>query len=326
MSAPLAVDVHAHASTEPFSALVGGYEGRDEVMLAARERHLAQVERFPLLSSGWDRRVQLMEEVGVGRQLLSAGTPRPFPGRQLRVEIVQAWNDGADELARRYPGRFSVFASVPLPFVDAAIEETRRIAARPTTTGVTVSTHTAGMAIDDPAWEALYEVWNELGLTVFLHPDGFCVRGLLADYGMDIDIGTQFDDVIASVRLINSLIPERFPDVSWIVPHLGGALPFLLTRLDQHWWNSRQQRPLSARPSESLRGLYFDTAGHGAAPIRYALDHLGSRRVLFGSDFPMLGEDCLSLAMRSLLDGTTAEERGAVLEANAAGLTAKSRA
>lgn len=317
-----AIDCHAHYWPQPYLDVITGYKGDDPAVTAVRNNLNGPVlKRAPLLVGGLDRRLEVMSGAGIGRQVLSASMNVFVPDESFRVEAVQAFNDGCDEIARAHPNDFSVYCSVPVPFVDAAIAETKRIAERPSTAGMSLCTHTKDVPIDDERFLPLYELWNELGMTVFLHPNGFCVRGLLNDYSMDWDIGAPLDDTIAAVRLINSGFAQRFPNLRWVIPHLGGTLPFLLGRLDQHWDRDKATRELKQMPSLSLDNLYFDTAGHSTPSIKLAVELLGANRVTLGSDFPIVSGDDLGLCVRTLLDAVPDDEtRRKVLMENAEGL------
>jgi aminocarboxymuconate-semialdehyde decarboxylase len=321
------IDVHAHISPAPYVDVLRTLPEDPAIAEALSRIDGGFATKWPLLFGGTDERLGLMEEAGVRLAVLSMATPYIFPSDpSSRIELVRAWNDSCDEIASAHPDSFAVFFSVPLPQIEAAIAETERVAGRTTTAGVTINTHTLQIPLDDSRWFPLYERWNALGLTVFLHPDGFCVKGLLTDYAMDWDVGTQLDDTIAAVRLINSGVLTRFPQLRWIVPHLGGALPFILGRLDQHWERDREERSLDVPPSQAMEGLMFDTAGHNAASIRFASEVLGTRRVMFGSDFPIVGSGDLGAAVCTVVAAYgEGEALDAVLYGNAVAVLSRLR-
>jgi predicted TIM-barrel fold metal-dependent hydrolase len=230
--------------------------------------------------------------------------------------VCAAWNDSAIELTTQYPDRFKVMLALPLPDVDAAFAEIKRVGGIPAVSGILMNTHVAGLPLDAASLLTFYERLDHDGVVIFLHPDGFCVKGLLED-DLNWDIGTQLDDTIAVTRIIYAQLAEKYPRVRWIVPHLGGALPFILERLDEHWSRDRGRRALPAAPSDCLQNLLFDTAGHGPTAIDFAISILGADRVVFGSDFPMVGVDdlpgtvakvgnCAKGAAESVLTGSVA--------------------
>jgi predicted TIM-barrel fold metal-dependent hydrolase len=88
----------------------------------------------------------------------------------------------------------------------------------------------------------------------------------------------------AVVTLGLSDLLETYPGVTVQVANLGGAIPFLVERMDEL---ARQEaRPL---PSERLHlaRLYVDTASFGPRAIAAAVACFGAERVLFGSDCPI---------------------------------------
>lgn len=314
-----AIDCHAHLFPPAYAKQVVAGADRDPALsFAAGRLTSTHPVVFPGLFGRMDERIALMDQAGIERQLLSMGSPYVYPTDPgLRVELTRLWNDEAFETAARYPGRFGVMNSVPLPDVGAAVKEAVRVAALRHHAGFMMHTHVEGVGIDDQAWWPLYECWNDMGAAVLLHPDGFCVKGILDDYAMDWDVGTQFDDTIAVIRLYSSGLLSRFPRVRWIVPHLGGAFPFVLGRLDQHWERDRTRRALPGPPSTLLDGLLFDTAGHDTASIRFALSVLGPHRLVLGSDYPMVNATDLGAVTGSVNAACSDEQqRAQVLRMN----------
>jgi aminocarboxymuconate-semialdehyde decarboxylase len=72
-------------------------------------------------------------------------------------------------------------------------------------------------------------------------------------------------------------VPERHPNLRFIVPHFGGTLPVTYPRI------ARRGK------AELLKTLYYDTAnGYGPA-LRCACETLGTQRLMLGTDFPYIG-------------------------------------
>ena len=46
-------------------------------------------------------------------------------------------------------------------------------------------------------------------------------------------VGFLFDTTLAAAKLVFSGVPERFPNIRWVLCHLGGAIPYLAERLDR---------------------------------------------------------------------------------------------
>lgn len=280
--------------------------------------HHPLITRQPLFTSAIDDRLALMDQAGIATQILSYAAPNIWhPEPAQRAGLVRAYNDGCQDLARLHPGRFQVFANVPLPFVEEAVRESERVLADPNVIGFGICTHVDGRPIDDPAFAPVYELWNEHGAIVSFHPDGFCVPGVLADYGMDWSIGALFDDTIVATRLIQSGMVERYPRIRWIVPHLGGTFPFTLGRLDWLWGlNPFGRSTLSRPPSGYLERIFFDVVTTDPRCISFSRDVLGASQLVLGTDFPYVSPNDLRYIPEMAASSLGPDELQAVLWKN----------
>jgi 6-methylsalicylate decarboxylase len=86
---------------------------------------------------------------------------------------------------------------------------------------------------------------------------------------------------VAALRLVMSGVTNRFPDLKFIVPHLGGTIPFLLGRIGRG--NPEQIR-------NALRAMYYDTLNGSAEALASACRVYGADRLLFGTDYPYCDE------------------------------------
>ena len=276
------IDVHAHyfpARYLEFLAERGGRAGPPR----------------PDANISLDQRIDLLDAVGIELQVLSvaAVTPYHLPAAPDVAEASRLANDLYVELCQRYPGRYAVFATVPLPAVDAAIAEVERTLALPEVVGVTLGCSIAGRPLDDPAFAPLFEELDRRGAVLFLHPQGLGAGPGSADYGLTWLVGAPFEDTITALRLVFSGWLERYPRIRTIVPHLGGPLPFLKQRIDdlQAGAFGRQQGdepPPEALASAHYRQLYFDTVNNHPAALRCACETFGADRLLLGTDYPYL--------------------------------------
>jgi predicted TIM-barrel fold metal-dependent hydrolase len=105
---------------------------------------------------------------------------------------------------------------------------------------------------------------------------------------MEWAIGAPFEDTIATVRLVASGLLEQFGELTWVIPHLGGTVPFLLHRLLWRWRLEAELLGTPAHHGESIARLLWDTANCSPATLRLALDVLPADRVVFGTDFPFV--------------------------------------
>ncbi len=79
-----------------------------------------------------EHRIEMMDAAGVDIQVLSVSAPNVFRfPESLRIPLTRDLNDEFSELAGTAGGRLRVFASIPLPSIDAALEELDRALALP---------------------------------------------------------------------------------------------------------------------------------------------------------------------------------------------------
>jgi aminocarboxymuconate-semialdehyde decarboxylase len=122
------------------------------------------------------------------------------------------------------------------------------------------------------------------------------------------------------MQLITRGIPARYPDITIINSHLGGALPMLLQRADDQYRWEAPDTP--ERPSTAARRMWYDTVGHGHVPaLRCAIDSFGADRLLLGTDFPYENGDTFIRAVHYINDPQINPDAArAILDHNASAL------
>ena len=110
--------------------------------------------------------------------------------------------------------------------------------------------------------------------------------GRLARAVLD-QVGTVVVGKRGALKLVFAGIPERYPNIKWVLGHLGGAIPYLAERLDRGWEAFPDCRAqISRRPTEYLREFYYDGVNFDPAAVRLAVDFAGADHVLAASDYP----------------------------------------
>jgi aminocarboxymuconate-semialdehyde decarboxylase len=287
------IDVHSHhypdaymeACRRPDSGLTHYY--RDDgrlIVLQDGAVGLAVPQPLPPL----EHRIGMMDEAGVDVQVLSVSAPNVFRlPEPLRIPLTRDLNDEFSDLAGGARGRLRVFASLPLPAVDAALEELDRALALPQVAGIVVCSNIDRINLDDERFSPVWEELSRRGTTVFCHPTVACCTDGLREYAMSLAMGFMADTMFAVGRLAYAGTFDRFPGIRWIFTHLGGTIPFVLPRYDNYFRQFPECREKIDRPpSEIMRELYYDTVTMHAPALRCAVDTLGPGRLVFGSDYP----------------------------------------
>lgn len=265
----MTIDVHAHYYP-------GDY--LDQIGMAG----LAQLRASPLGGQSIEDRLALLERAGVDVQVLSVSQAQPYLADAKEAAAAAAFgNDKFIELCEAHPGRFYSFAALPLPHVRESQAETDRALAHPRMVGVTIGCTIAGMHLDNPALEPVWSHLDGRGVPVFLHPVGRCGVVDGEDYNLNWLVGAPFEDTLAALRLVLSGVIDRHPGITFIVPHLGGTLPFL---------EARVRGNLRAQGEAALRRMYYDTVSGSLRALRSAAEYFGVEHLLFGTDYPYADE------------------------------------
>jgi aminocarboxymuconate-semialdehyde decarboxylase len=109
----------------------------------------------------------------------------------------------------------------------------------------------------------------------------------MTEYWLMPLVGFPTDTTLAAAHLVFAGVPERFPRISWVLGHLGGAIPYLAERLDRGFRAFAECRQhIATPPSEYLRRFYFDTVNFDPSALQLALRFAGPDHILAGSDYP----------------------------------------
>jgi aminocarboxymuconate-semialdehyde decarboxylase len=207
-----------------------------------------------------------------------------------------------------------------MPHIDASIAEMSCAIDELGMVGLTMNTSILDRAITDPQFEPIFAELDRRGAILYLHPtgNGAC-SPLVSEHHITWMVGAPFEDTIAAMQLITSGHLQRYPAVKVICSHLGGALPMIPRRADDHvpWEAPDTPEP----PSQAVHRLWYDTVSHCHAPaLRCAIDSFGADRILLGTDFPYEDGDTFVRAVEYIIDATDPAEAHAILDANAMGL------
>jgi 6-methylsalicylate decarboxylase len=305
------IDVHAHYfPTKYLDALER--LGKDDVP-ESRAQILAGNKPEEL-----EARLRMMDSAGVDMQVLSPAGQMPYFERpQDAVAIARLGNDLFAELVAQSPKRLAAFAMVPLPHVDAALEELGRALDELGMAGATIGTSVLGRSIADPAFEPFYAELNRRSAVLYVHPSGRGAESpLILEHRLMWLLGAPLEDAIAAVHLIVKGVVTRYPNIKIIVAQIGGAIPLLMGRLDFLYRNEVPECP--ELPSVAGRKLWYDNVTHNdAVALKCAVLALGADRLVLGSDYPYQLDDdyrrTVSFVERA---GLTKDEVSAVLEDN----------
>jgi 6-methylsalicylate decarboxylase len=310
------IDVHAHYYPPALYDLLARVAG------VQRSRGTQPMRGFSL-HVGLDEQLELMTRAGIDRMVLSLGnTPPYFEDRDVAASVAIGSNDLYVDLHTRHPSRFSAFVGMPLPHVDAALQELDRASSLPGVVGIGLGCSVLGRPLDDPAFDPFFAELDRRATVVFIHPVGAGGGLNSEEFGLTWMVGSRFEDTITMVRLILSGLTLRYPNIRFIIPHLGGTMALFLQRLDnvaerQGW---REQHGPDVMPSDLARRFWFDTVSEQHSALRCACETFGVQRIMLGTDWPMLPPDKLKHFVDYVSEALPAADADMILDRTAAAL------
>jgi 4-oxalmesaconate hydratase len=321
------IDVHGHYTTAPRA-----HQDFRDAQLAALGDPGGPAPSAPrigddeLRDSVERHQLRVMRERGGDLMLLSpkaSGMEHHVPDQPTASAWASASNDLVHRVAALYPDSFVPVAQLPqTPAGDIGplVRELRRCVEELGFVGCNVNPDPTGgywttPPMTDPYWYPLYEVMVELDVPAMVHVSASCNPNFHT-------LGAHYLNADTSVfmQLICNDLFDRFPTLTLIIPHGGGAVPY-------HWG---RYRGLAARmgrpdPAELLRNVYFDTCVYHQAGIDLLHEVIPVENLLFASEMlgavrgadPRTGiewDDTLAYVDELGLDDG---DRRAVLESNA---------
>ena len=308
------IDVHHHARPTAF------FEA-----LAAAGRTTMGGRPFP---PGWTAAsaLSVMDEEQIATALLSApDADLIYRDRDLARRLSRLMNELFAASRQAHPGRFGGFASLPLPHLDDALKEIEYALDSLALDGVMLSTSYDGHYLGNPRFEPLLSELNRRRVPAFVHP-----VSPVGATSMDLPFPAAmleyaFDTTRCIANLLHHGVPRRYPGISFIFSHGGGAAPYLAERLSFMDYYMKPGHALQPKEDHAaivagLRSFFYDTALATTPTVLGLLQKtVGGDRILFGSDYPQVPRRFIAAEAAALLGGAglSAAARPGVVRGNA---------
>ena len=237
-------------------------------------------------------RTTVLADAGVDMQLLTftaPGTLIETPARS--AELARLTNDCLATIVRERGDRYMALGTLPLNNPEACVKEFDRVLDELHLPGVMLFGNANGVPLSDERFWPVYERASDAGAVLYIHPNFPAGVEAMEDYWLMPLVGFLFDTTLAAAGLVYSGVVERFPGITWVLGHLGGAIPYLAERLDRGYEAFPACREhITQPPSEQLKQFYYDTVNFDPAALRLAIEFAGADHILAGSDYPhMIG-------------------------------------
>jgi aminocarboxymuconate-semialdehyde decarboxylase len=256
---------------------------------------------FPKLVEPLTERLETMSRQGIDRQVLSSWADIFAYG--LRREHAKPWhrflNHHLADLCASRTQRFSMLASVPLPYAEEAASELEYAVKQLGAVGAVVAANVEGKNLGELDLNAFWQMAVTLNVGVFIHPVQAQPVPRSAKFGLSQIVQYTVDTTLCVGSLIGAGVLDRFPTLRLLLSHGGGTFPYLTGRFDcMHERMDRAAQGDVARqpPSAYLKRFYYDTILHDPSILRWLAERVSVGRIVLGSDYSFPPADLDPLA------------------------------
>jgi aminocarboxymuconate-semialdehyde decarboxylase len=323
------LDIHCHWTSPKAAAMVDGNEAVSRWFLETAASPQSQsvnrgnsVRTRPQGTSA-EQRIADMDLMGIDMQAVSPAPRQTYYGADpdLGLATARVLNDEIADIVARHPDRFTGLGTIPLQAPDLAIAELERLHKSLGMRGIEILTHVAGEDLSGEKFRKVFQRIEELGLVVFMHPDGYTEPRRFHDHYFANVIGNPLDTTVALHHLIFGGVLEDFPGLKLVAAHGGGYLPAYAGRID-HAASARPDtgEKLKEMPGVYLHRLYFDSLVYTHAQLEYLVAQYGADHILVGTDYPADMGEIDPIGFVESAAGLDDATRRAILGGNAARL------
>ena len=202
-------------------------------------------------------------------------------------QVSESWSRACNDLIARvvslFPDSFIGVCQLPqspgVP-VDRSIAELERCVLELGFVGLNLSPDPSGglwdgLPLTDPSWFPMYEKMIELAVPAMIHVSSSCNPNFPATGAHYINA-----DTTAFMQLLQGDLFGEFPELRFIIPHGGGAVPY-------HWGRYRGLADMLGKPDLSthlMKNVFFDTCVYHQPGIDLLFKVIDLDNILFGSE------------------------------------------
>lgn len=283
------IDCHGHYTTAPEA--LGEYREAQKAALQKDPQHVGEkgeinISDDEIRESLENSQLKLQKESGADRTIFS---PRAsWMGPHIsNAHTSKFWTEHTNELIYRvtqlYPDNFIGACALPQSpgtSLDNSVAELERCVTEFDFVGCNLNLDPSGGHFDSPPlgdkyWYPIYEKMVELDVPAMIHVSGSCNPAFHATGSYYLSA-----DTVAFMQLMQSSVTKDFPEIKFIIPHGGGAVPY-------HWGRFRGLADMLKLPPLDellMNNVFFDTCVYHQKGIDMLLKVIPNKNILFASE------------------------------------------
>ncbi|MFE7767191.1 amidohydrolase family protein [Streptomyces sp. NPDC057438] len=242
-----------------------------------------------------DSTLAMMDRVGIATAVLNPTMQDRYRSAAQAREGLTVVFEALADLVALHPGRFAILVPAVLDHPEVTTWALQRAFDELGAVGVSVKANYNGIYLGDPSYDRFLAELDERAAVLVTHPldlpggpPGVPTVPGIPNFMCDF----LLDTTRAAVNLIRTRTLDRYPHLSVVLPHAGGFLPQITTRMKA--FGAFCTPPLdAARVQDYLHRFYYDTAGP-LAPSGTLVATAGADRILFGTDWPAASADIIT--------------------------------
>ena len=276
---PASIDMHSHWSPEPYNKA-----------LAELGQPLANP--YPL-DYDLDKRRQWMDDHGdlMHCLTLSGAMPWQRTSPQQAAHLAQVINDTGIQVHQKYPDRFVIGVELPITDFELALKELNRVAGQPGVRAVHLPDSIERRDyIFDPGFAPVLARIQELNLPIIFHqmdgvPNTFGGSRTAGPPPLAAGIDAPIEHTFLASKFIYSGTLDKYPNLQMVLPHAGGAFPYLAGRVEHFLYHMTDHSTSVEHPfRDYLRRFHYDYLIYYPEALRFLMGMVGSDRIVVGTD------------------------------------------
>ena len=204
------------------------------------------------------------------------------------MELSRFLNDDIAKVVAEHPQNYVALATIPMQDTNLAIKELQRCKEKLNIPGIQIGSNINNINLSEPQFDPVWKACEELDMCVMVHPWEMMGKQQMEKYWLPWLVGMPAETSRAICSMLFGGVFERFQKLRVSFAHASGAFLATIGRIE-HGFNCRPDLVAIDNPHNPrtyLGRFWIDSITHDPVMLRYALNMVGSNRVMVGSDYP----------------------------------------